>query len=86
MPGDPIPTEVRDHLRLALVPNLGPKRTAALLAAFGTPADALAATANQLRAVPGIGDKLAGQLADVFRNTDPQQASSNGVPSRRHRR
>jgi DNA processing protein len=73
MPGPPIPDDLRDHLRLALTPDLGPRRTAALLQAFGSPTNIFAATANGLRSVPGIGDKLAGQLAASFRTIDVQR-------------
>jgi DNA processing protein len=54
---------VRDHLALALVPGLGPKLTAALLARFGSAAAARRATAAELRTIPHIGEKLADSLA-----------------------
>jgi DNA processing protein len=66
----PVPDAVRDHLALALVPGLGPKLTAALLAAFGSAAAARQATAAQLRGIPHIGDKTAGELAAALRSLD----------------
>jgi DNA processing protein len=64
------PDAVRDHLALALVPGLGPKLTAALLARFGSARAARLATAGDLRAVPHIGEKLAASLADALRKVD----------------
>jgi DNA processing protein len=61
---------LRDHLKLALVPGLGPKLTAALLERFGSPGAALRATASQLRAVPLVGEKLAASFAESFRTVD----------------
>jgi DNA processing protein len=57
---------VRDHLALALVPGLGPKLTAALLARFGSAAAARRATAAELRTIPHIGEKLADSLAQAL--------------------
>jgi DNA processing protein len=65
-----IPDAVRDHLALALVPGLGPKLTAALLARFGSAAAARRATAAELLAIPHIGEKLAAALAEALRTTD----------------
>ncbi len=62
--------ELRDHLALALVPGLGPRRTAACLAHFGSPRAVLTATAAQFRAVPLVGESLAGQFAEVVRAVD----------------
>src|SRR5437762_3066397 len=67
---DPPPADLRAHLALALVPNLGPARTAALLRHFGSPAAVLTATAAQLRGVPQIGEKLADAFAAAFRTAD----------------
>jgi DNA processing protein len=64
------PDAVRDHLALALVPGLGPKLTAALLAAFGSAAAARTATAAQLRGIPHIGEKTAESLASALRELD----------------
>jgi DNA processing protein len=57
---------VRDHLALALVPGLGPKLTAALLARFGSAAAARRATAAELQTIPHIGEKLADSLAQAL--------------------
>ncbi|CAN5397443.1 DNA-processing protein DprA [soil metagenome] len=62
--------ELHSHLALALVPGLGPKLTAALLAHFGSASAALAATAPQLLRIPLIGDKLASQFVASFRTVD----------------
>jgi DNA processing protein len=59
-----------DHLALALVPGLGPKLTAALLARFGSPAAARRATAAELLEIPHIGEKLAPSLAAALRTVD----------------
>ena len=59
-----------DHLALALVPGLGPKLTAALLARFGSPAAALRATAAELLEIPHVGEKLAPALAAALRTVD----------------
>jgi DNA processing protein len=64
------PDAVRDHLALALVPGLGPKLTAALLAAFGSAAAARTATAAQLRGIPHIGEKTAELIASALRKID----------------
>jgi DNA processing protein len=59
-----------DHLALALVPGLGPKLTAALLARFGSPAAARRATAAELLEIPHIGEKLAASLTTALRTVD----------------
>lgn len=64
------PDALRDHLALALVPGLGPKLTAALLARFGSPAAARRATVAELLTIPHIGEKLAPQLAAALRTVD----------------
>lgn len=65
------PPDLLPHLALALVPNLGPQRTRAVLAHLGSPEAALRATADQLRGVELIGPKLATQFAASFRAVDP---------------
>ena len=59
-----------DHLALALVPGLGPKLTAALLARFGSPAAARRATAAELLEIPHIGEKIAASIATALRTVD----------------
>jgi DNA processing protein len=63
--------DVSDHLALALVPGLGPKLTAALVARFGSAHNALRAGATELREIPHIGDKLAVSLARAFQTVNP---------------
>lgn len=46
-------------LRLSLVPGIGPRHFADLIATFGSPGEVLTADFRQLQAVPGIGPKLA---------------------------
>jgi DNA processing protein len=67
MPDTP---DVADHLRLALVPGLGPKLTAALLARFGSAAAALRATVAELVEIPHIGVKTAQELNAAMRTVD----------------
>lgn len=67
MPDSP---DFADHLALALVPGLGPKLTAALLARFGSPAAARRATAAELLEIPQIGEKLAASLSAALRTAD----------------
>lgn len=62
--------EQRDLLALHLVPGLGPRLTAALLQRFGSAAAALRATAEELRTVPHIGDKLSQQMSQAMRRLD----------------
>src|SRR6185312_7226531 len=65
-----VPDSVEDHLALALIPGLGPKLTAALVAAFGSCSAARRATASQLRGIPHIGEKLAESFASALRSVD----------------
>ncbi len=51
------------YLALNLLPNVGPIRVRRLLERFVTPQAVLAAPARELRAVPGIGEEMAAQLA-----------------------
>lgn len=69
-PPDDIPPHLRPHLKLALVPNLGPKRTRALLEHFGTADAVLLASAAQLQQVPHIGADLAAQFVAAFKTVD----------------
>ncbi len=66
----------KDLLKLALVPGLGPKLTAALLEAFGSPGQILTATATQLLKVPLIGEKLAHSFANAFRTVNIDQETA----------
>ncbi len=51
-----------DKLRLSLIQGVGPRLRQSLLDHFGSPSDVLLARGNQLRSVPGIGDKLAERI------------------------
>ena len=51
-------------LRLTLVSGIGPRTQQALLDHFETPARVLAAAAEQLREVPGVGPKLANEIRE----------------------
>jgi len=51
-------SSVRAELVLALTPGIGPRLRKALLAQFGSADAVLSAAASDLRAVPGIGQKL----------------------------
>jgi DNA processing protein len=65
-----LPDDVRDLLRLHLVPGLGPRLTAALLERFGTPGAVLRAPAAQLTQVPHIGPKVSGDLSRALQDID----------------
>lgn len=67
---EPISPAMEDILALSLVPNLGPRLTAALTKHFGSAAAIRKATASQLRQVPQIGDKLAEQFAAALRSVN----------------
>src|SRR5207244_3448319 len=66
-------TELRDLLALQLVPGLGPRLTAALLERFGAAKNVLHASAEELRRVPHIGDKLAHDLHAAMRTVDVEK-------------
>ncbi len=53
---------IRQQLRLAMVPGIGPLMRQRLLARFGSPASILAASSSDLQSVSGIGPKLAKQI------------------------
>ncbi|QDU47673.1 hypothetical protein Mal52_62080 [Symmachiella dynata] len=61
-----------DALRLSLVTGIGPRLTQVLLERFGTPREVLAAPPDMLRAVPGIGPKVAAALFEA-RSSDAAQ-------------
>jgi DNA processing protein len=69
MPSQPS-AEIRDWLALQLVPGLGPRLTAALLARFGSARGVLEASAAQLQEVPHIGAKTASGLHEAIRNVN----------------
>ncbi|HVX15583.1 MAG TPA: DNA-processing protein DprA [Pirellulales bacterium] len=57
-------------LRLSLVPGVGPRLRQALLARFGSPAAIFAAAPSDLRAVQGIGTKLASAIRRAAEEID----------------
>jgi DNA processing protein len=61
-----LPAEIEDLLALTLVPGLGPRLARALLERFGSAAAVRQAGEDQLRQVPQIGPKLAGQFASAL--------------------
>jgi DNA processing protein len=62
--------EMRAQLTLQLVPGIGPRLTAALLAQFGSAEAVLRARPDELRSVPHIGPKLADQVATALERVD----------------
>ena len=70
MADDAPPAELRDHLALALVPGLGPKRTAALLQHFGSASAACRASAHAIAEVESVGTKLASRFAESLRSVN----------------
>ena len=65
-------------LSLAFTPGVGPKIRMALVERFGSPEAVLAASPQQWRETPGVGAKLANNLANAQRDFDleallPQQ-------------
>lgn len=65
-----LPAETRALLTLHLLPGVGPRLTAALLKRFGSAEAVLRASANELRQVPHIGDKLSAQIGEALRRID----------------
>jgi DNA processing protein len=63
MPTTTEPSTLETMLRLAIVPGMGPARTTALLARFGTVERALGASAAQIAEVPGFGREFARRVA-----------------------
>jgi DNA processing protein len=65
-----LPAELRDLLTLTLVPGLGPRLTTALLEHFGSASAARQAATEELREIPHIGARLAGNFAAALRSVD----------------
>lgn len=59
MPTTTVPSTLETMLRLAIVPGMGPARTTALLARFGSVERALGASAVQIAELPGFGPEFA---------------------------
>jgi NAD-dependent DNA ligase len=62
--------DLRDTLLLCMVPGVGPRTRRALLEHFGTADQVLAAPADQLRAVRGVGRELSVRIATARRQID----------------
>ena len=75
-----LPEETRDLLTLQLIPGLGPLRITALLEHFGSPGAILAASAEQLAGVQGIGSPhtFAGELRGTGRGYRRQGRVDHG--------
>ncbi|MBX7103519.1 MAG: DNA-processing protein DprA [Gemmataceae bacterium] len=65
--------ELDDLLALALVPGLGPRLTTSLLQRFGSAAAIRRLSAEQLRSVPHIGDKLSRQFQEALARVDVER-------------
>jgi len=59
---DSLPADRLDDLQLSLVPGVGPRLRRALVEHFGSAGQALAATTGELRAVSGVGAKVAAAI------------------------
>ena len=61
---------LRDTLTLCLIPGVGPRTRRSLLDRFATPAAVLAASADQLRQVPGVGRELTSRILRARQEID----------------
>jgi DNA processing protein len=64
--------DLLDLIRLTMTNGVGPHILRALLERFESPTRVLAASRAALRDVPGIGPKLAGNIADASKHVDAQ--------------
>lgn len=75
--------DLRAAMRLSLVPGIGPRHYARLVAAFGGAAQVFRAAPAELNAVPGIGAKLAREIAltpqDVEVDAELQRCADFGI-------
>ena len=67
------PEELIDEIHLSMVEGVGPAVTRKLLAYFGSPSAVLRAREKDLRAVDGVGPKLAGNLAQAREKYHPDK-------------
>ncbi|HMB02970.1 MAG TPA: DNA-processing protein DprA [Isosphaeraceae bacterium] len=67
---DPSASDLRDLVCLTMIPGVGPHTGRALLDRFGTAGRVLDASVDSLRAVPGVGPKLAARVARARRDHD----------------
>lgn len=71
---DPASPVLTSELTLAFTPGIGPRLRKTLLAHFGSAEAVLAAAASDLRAVPGIGQKLSRSIVTARREVDIESA------------
>ena len=64
--------DLRDVIGLAMVPGVGPLTHRALIAHFGTAGKVLKASESSLKAVNGVGPKLAARIAGARSEFDPE--------------
>ncbi|WP_149495469.1 DNA-processing protein DprA [Roseiconus lacunae] len=64
------PAELFQTLRLSMLPGIGPRTLRLLLERFGTPADVLAASGEQLATVTGVGPKLIHRIRTADHHVD----------------
>jgi DNA processing protein len=84
MPSSPNASDLRSaELLLALTPGIGPRLRKALLAHFGTADAVMSAAASDLRAVPGIGQKLSRSIVasrtEIDVEKELEDCRANGV-------
>lgn len=65
--------QLRKHLRLALIPGIGPLTRQRLLAQFGSVDQVLGATSGELQGVQGIGPKLAKKFVESRNHLDVEE-------------
>lgn len=70
---EPRPDDLSDTLRLAMISGVGPRIRRALLVRFGSARAVLAAAPSELCEVPGVGPKLARNIAAAGDEIDAQQ-------------
>lgn len=63
---------LRDVIGLAMVPGVGPLTSRALIEHFGSPGKVLRASESALRAVSGVGPKIASRIAGARSEFDPE--------------
>lgn len=74
MPDNSFPAELVDSVRLSMVSGVGPLLRKALIDRFGSPTAVLAADADELQRVDGIGPKIAARIARAQDEIDVEGA------------